>query len=312
MNFGMFDNSPFPVFVSRGMKIVYRNQQARRSVPSLRAGERISRVLSKEALDADVGSGTAVPVGLKSGNTGTRFFAFSRDDELYFIGAASPLCESSERVVKRICEGLPGMVKALKEDDVPPPSPLRSVLIPLLKINPDEGRRRPAFYDFGSENTFDLSELLSALCERITERFHVLGLKLSYTASGTVFRSRISPDEYTYFIFVMSYLTAAFPNARLSLTGGDFISVDFSCDAGDGSHRDVGADEFFSILGVSGFTAGMLRLMSPYFDSLCCTAEGFRLSARLVHPASLAFLFSGGAKATEAMLSLLGEYLVMI
>lgn len=312
MIFEVFDNSPFPVFICHGMRVVYRNQQARRSVPSLRVGERISRVLSKDAFDVEIGSDTAVPVGLIDSNAGMSFFAFSQnDDELLFIGVASPLCENSERVVKRICEGLPGMVRALKEDVFPSPSQNRSAVIPLLKTAP-EGERRPAFYDFGSENTFDLNELLSALCERITERFHVLGLKLSYTASGNVFRSRITPDEYTYFIFVMSYLTAAFPNARLALTGGDFISAEFSCDAGDGNDRDVGTDEFFSILGASGFTAGMLRLMSPYFGLLRCAVDGSRLSARLVHSASLSFIFSSVTKMTEAMLYLLGEYLVMI
>ncbi|MBO4217508.1 MAG: hypothetical protein J5940_06160 [Clostridia bacterium] len=312
MDYTKFENSLFPVFVGSGMKISYCNSQARRLLPSVRVGESLTRVLHRDAYDLILKSRTAVPVKLREESAEKRFFAFSENDgaEVFFVGAASPLPDVSECVRRRFFEFLPETVVNSPADASGASAALRGADVPFL---PDgNAAYRSSLYDFGVINAVDLSALLSDAYERITKRFHVLGLKLKYFSSGDSFRCRVVPDEFTYFVFVMSYLSAAFPNAELKLTGGDFVSAEFSCGAGDGSERSLGKDEFFSFLGINGFTLGMLILCSRYFDMLICRSDGAGISAKLVLPASLSFLFSECEKAVGQSLALLDDYLMLI
>ena len=298
MNFETFDNSIFPVLICEDGKVVYRNNQAKRVFRGLRCGDSAEKRLLGGGVFSAINGNEAIPAAAMFGDgTPCRLFAFTcsldREYEV-FVCVRRTVIYENEEINARLARALPLLFAREingRPDRTIAGRACEELNDPELFAGlPPRGDNRET--DFNAGNTVDLNRLLTAASRKILRRIHVLGLKTSFQAEGESFRCRIDTDGYIYFFLVMTFLTAAFPDACVRLTGGDLVSVSFGCAAGDGTKRQLSAREFFSMLGVGGFTADVLLLCMDYFDMLICETDGRNVTARLVLPASLSILFS--------------------
>ena len=315
MDFDVFDNSLFQVIVCRDLTVIYRNFAARRAAVQIRAGESIIRILGQSAYDTVIRSEEAVAIDMKcSAPADIEYFAFTMPkdaDHTVIVGvssAALKLCEGAEI---RIAKALPD-VFLRSADCLPDRKEFDGRCADVVFDAPERRIDRRTYHDFGTNDTVDLLDLFLRAYELIAKRFHVVGRKIGRSIDGDVFRCRADVGEYVFTTFILSYLASGFRGASAELSGGEFVTTSFVCDAGDGRSRRVGIGEYFSLLGIGGFTAEMLCILSGYFAMLRCEVDGARLAARLSFPASLSYILSGEDGKLLKAIGALSECLTLI